>query len=242
MVLEVDGGVARVTLNRAAALNAQTPQTWLALAWIGENLDETVRVVIVKGVGRTFSAGLDRKSMPELMAAMATSGPAATADLVANFQKGFSWLADPRFISIAAVKGHALGAGFQLALACDLIIAAEDAQFSMFEINLGLVPDLTGTKRLAQAIGHRRALELCATGRTVRATEAWEIGLINKVVPVTALSEAVNDLAQELLAKSATALRAVSRLLASAATNDPATQQLAERTEQAALIGAFPRQ
>ena len=96
----------------------------------------------------------------------------AISKAVDGYQQGFTWLRDPRFISIAAVQGHAIGAGFQLALSCDLRVVAEDAQFSMKEPALGLVPDLTGTKPLVEAVGYQRALEICATTRMVGAEEA----------------------------------------------------------------------
>ena len=91
---------------------------------------------------------------------------------ITAFQRGFTWLRDERVISIAAVQGHAVGAGFQLALACDLRMVADDARFAMRETSLGLVPDLTGTAPLVRAIGYSRALEVCVTGRWIGAEEA----------------------------------------------------------------------
>src|SRR5438045_5096859 len=117
------------------------------------------------------------------------AGPAGLAALppeqadaaVESYQQGFGWLARPDLVSVAAVHGHAIGAGFQLALACDLRILADDAQFSMAEVRHGLVPDLTGTRRLVELVGYSRALEICATGRRLGAAEADRIGLATLV-------------------------------------------------------------
>ena len=94
------------------------------------------------------------------------------ADVIASYQYAFSWLRRPDIITIAAVQGHAIGAGFQLALACDFRVLSEDARFAMLETSLGLVPDLGGTQPLVEAIGYPRALEICVTGRWVDADEA----------------------------------------------------------------------
>ena len=161
-------------------------------------------MVLVCGEGSSFSAGLDRSAFSprpgSLLAHDLAGAPPTVADeTIAGFQRGFSWLADPRFVSIAAVAGHAVGAGFQLALACDLIVVADDAQFRMAEVSLGLVPDLGGTGRLSRLVGYQRALEICATGRHVSADEAVRIGLALVSVPLAELDAAVADLAAALV-------------------------------------------
>ena len=104
-------------------------------------------------------------------------------DVIATYQDAFSWLRRPEIvITIAAVQGHAIGAGFQLALACDFRVLSEDARFAMLETSLGLVPDLGGTQPLVEAIGYPRALEICVTGRWVDADEARKLGLATIVV------------------------------------------------------------
>lgn len=240
VVVRRDGPVLTVTLNRPAARNAQTPITWEALAHIGSRLDDTVRVVIVCGEGSSFSAGLDRSAFatgPDaLLAGLATAPQTVADDAIAGFQRGFSWLSDPRFISIAAVTGHAVGAGFQLALACDLIVAAADAQFRMAEVSLGLVPDLGGTARLLQLVGYQRALEICATGRHIRADEAVTIGLALVSVPVTDLDAAVADLAAALVESPAPAVRSIKALLRAAQHNTAQEQLAAERAAQIPLL------
>jgi len=145
----VAGLVATITLDRPATRNAQTPATWLALRSIGASLDEGVRVVVVKGTGDSFSSGLDRRMLtPEGVDGEASllqlldMPDGEIADTIASYQEGFTWLRRSDIVSIAAVQGHAVGAGFQLALSCDLRVLSDDASLSMREPMLGLVPDL----------------------------------------------------------------------------------------------------
>ncbi|MGI8645078.1 MAG: enoyl-CoA hydratase/isomerase family protein [Nocardioides sp.] len=235
----LEGSVATVTLARSEARNAQTPAMWRALATIGARIPDEVRVVVVRGEGHSFSAGLDRRmltpagaegeeSVTELMAMDA----AAFAARVDEYQQGFTWLRDPRFVSVAAVQGYAIGAGFQLALSCDLRVLADDAQLAMLETALGLVPDLTGTKPLVESVGYARALEICVTGRMVGATEAAEIGLAAAVVPVGELDNTVTSLTHALLAAPAGAVRDTKALLLGAVDRSLDEQRLAERAAQ----------
>src|SRR5919107_1849328 len=171
---EQHGPTATVTLARPDVLNAQTPAMWAELGNISRKLPGDVRVVIVRGAGRAFSAGLDLS--------------------VARGE------GDSSLVTIAAVQGYAIGAGFQLALNCDLRVLADDARLSMAEVTLGLVPDLGGTKRLTELVGPARALEICLTGRRIAADEADRIGLATAVVPAGQLDAAVADLAAAVLA------------------------------------------
>jgi enoyl-CoA hydratase/carnithine racemase len=240
LLLEVDDVRATITLNRPGALNAQLPSTWQALRQIGEQLDPDVRIVVVRGSGRSFSAGLDRRMFTGDGIAgeagfldIASAGPAAGQAIIEEFQRGFTWLADPQRVSIAAVHGHVIGAGFQLALACDIRVAADDARFTMAETSLGLVPDLTGTLSLVRAVGYARAVEICLTGRRVGAEEALRIGLVNSVVALDALPAAVDELAQALLRPPAAATRETLALLAAAADGPTLEKQCAaERAAQ----------
>jgi enoyl-CoA hydratase/carnithine racemase len=141
-------------------------------------------------------------------------------------------------VSVAAVQGHAIGAGFQLALSCDLRILAEDAKLCMKEPALGLVPDLTGTKPLVDIVGLPRAIELCLTARTVSAAEAAQLRLAELVVPAADLDAAVADLTAALLATDAAAARATKRLLTQAGANTLEQQAAAERQAQTALLRA----
>jgi enoyl-CoA hydratase/carnithine racemase len=224
---------------------------WAALAEVGAALTPEIRVVVLSGEGSSFSAGLDRRLLsPEGVEGedfdLQSRDDAAAADRIGVFQAGFTWLRNPAFVSIAAVQGHAIGAGFQLALACDIRIAAEDAQFCMFEPALGLVPDLAGTQLLLDAVGYARALEICATARRVGAAEAERIGLVNMSVPGDELVSAVNDLVAALSTTNRDAVNATKQLLLGARDRDYDTQRRAEREAQVqrlrALLGAIPAQ
>lgn len=136
-------------------------------------------------------------------------------------------------VSIAAVQGHAVGAGFQLALACDLRVITPDARFSMREPALGLVPDLGGTQPLVQLVGYSRALEICATSRWVEADEALQLGLANIVVPTDELEGTVADLSEALLAPPHGAISETKALLLGATERSYDAQLKAEREAQA---------
>lgn len=168
---------------------------------------------------------------PGVLALAGGTAEQATAQIAA-WQRAFDWRSRPALVSVAAVHGHAIGAGFQLALGTDIRIVADDAQFTMAEPTLGLVPDLGGTKRLVDLVGYSRAAEICLTGRRVGAGEAFAIGLASKVVPAEDLDAAV--------AQTVAALRAVDRdaaaetkalLLAAGARSQP-EQEAAERDAQ----------
>ncbi len=212
---------------------------WRGLAAVRHCLPEGTRVVVVRGDGPSFSAGIDLR----LFAAGGVPGeegiPAVTdpgfEDWIGACQEGFTWLHDPGIVSVAAVHGHAIGAGFQVALACDLRILADDAQLCMKEAALGLVPDLAGSKPLVDLVGLPRALELCLTARTVRADEAERIGLAELVVPAADLDAAVSDLVGALLSTEPAVARSVKELLAGAPGRTLAQQAAAERRAQAAL-------
>src|SRR5690349_355122 len=205
--LTVEDTLATVTLTNPAKRNAQSPALWRALGEAGRLLPGSVRVVVLRGEGKSFSAGLDRQMFtPEGIEGepsfidLARSGDSELDAAIAEFQEGFTWWRRSDVVSIAAVQGHAIGAGFQLALACDLRVVADDVQFAMRETSLGLVPDLTGTHPLVSLVGYARALEICATGRFVSAEEAERTGLANLAVPLDQLEDAVRDLAAAVLA------------------------------------------
>jgi enoyl-CoA hydratase/carnithine racemase len=236
--LDLDGPVATVTLDRPEVRNAQTPAMWLALGELGASLPDDVRVVVVTGEGETFSAGLDRAMLDpantgegSVLGLLAMSDADASAR-IEEFQRGFTWLRDPRLVSIAKVRGHAIGAGFQLALSCDLRVVADDAKFSMKESALGLVPDLTGTKPLVEHVGYARALEICATARVVGAEEAVRIGLATASVPSAELDAAVADLVAALAAPLPGVVSETKSLLQGAADRDLDEQRRLEREAQ----------
>ncbi|MFV2020956.1 enoyl-CoA hydratase/isomerase family protein [Micromonospora sp. LOL_023] len=238
--LDYDGPVATVTLDRPDVLNSQTPQMWQALRDIGRTLRGDVRVVVVRGAGRAFSAGLDRGFASSLLDSTASPLADLSSDecaaLIAQFQEAFTWLARPDLISVAAVHGPAVGAGFQLALACDVRVLADDARLRMAEVTLGLVPDLGGTRRLVELVGYSRALEICVTGRWIDAAESERIGLANLVVPAAELGPAVTDLAAAVLAGPRDAVIEIKALLTGAIDRSPAAQLRAEREAQTRRI------
>ncbi|MGN6473381.1 MAG: enoyl-CoA hydratase/isomerase family protein [Mycobacteriales bacterium] len=241
----MEGGVARLTLCRPERRNAQTPSMWFALAEIGASLPDDIRVVVLSGEGSSFSAGLDRGMLsPEGLPGEPSldldgRSDADAADGIDKYQQGFTWLRDPRFITVAAVQGHAIGAGFQLALHCDIRIAAEDVQFCMFEPALGLVPDLGGTQLLLDAVGYAKAIEICATARRVGAEEALQSGLVNLVVPTDQLPAAVDDLIAAQMSTNHQAVTETKRLLLGARDRSYDDQRRAEREIQVQRLRAL---
>ncbi len=256
-----EGPVLTVTLDNPTERGAQVPSLWLALARVGASVPADVRVVLLRGEGASFSAGLHRGMLrpggmpgePDLVAlAGSANGDDSSddgdnrddhraAEVIAGFQRGFTVWRDVDAVVVAVVQGHAIGAGFQLALAADLMLVADDAQLAMRETSLGLVPDLGGTSALVQRVGYSRALEICATGRFVGAAEAARLGLATAVVPRSELDAAAQDLVAALLAAPTAALRALKPLLRRAA-GEAADQDRAERLAQVPLLrGLAPR-
>lgn len=235
-----NGPVLTVTLNRPEVHNAQTPAMWRAFADICATLTPEVRVVLIQAEGESFSAGLDRRMLTaegiegeQTFSELARLNDADISSELAKFQAGFTCWRNPQFISVAAVQGHAIGAGFQLALACDLRVVADDVGFVMKETALGLVPDLGGTKTLTEMVGRARALEMCATSRKVGATEAVAIGLANAAVPRSDLSGTVHDLIDALLVPDHDAVIALKGLLIDAGEHSSDEQLKRERLAQA---------
>lgn len=252
LLVRVQGQVVTITLNRPEVRNAQTPAMWRALAGIGRSLGATeqVRVVVVRGSGQSFSAGLDTSMLdPSAMDGRSETivGLLAGSDeqliaTIGEYQQGFAFLRDPRFVSIAVVQGHAIGAGFQLALACDLRILADNAQLCMKEAALGLVPDLTGTSSLVDCVGYSRALEICVTARSLDAAEARAIGLATAVVPVDDVDSAAEQLIEALTALPVGAVREIKALLQGAGNRSADEQYRAERTAQSRRLRALAAQ
>ncbi|BBC37552.1 putative enoyl-CoA hydratase [Streptomyces graminofaciens] len=238
--LTVDDALGTVTLTNPAKRNAQSPALWRALTEAGRALPGSVRVVVLRAEGKSFSAGLDRQMFtpegiegePSLID-LARQDDAELDMTIAAYQEAFTWWRRNDLVSIAAVQGHAVGAGFQLALACDLRVVADDVQFAMLETSLGLVPDLTGTHPLVSLVGYARALEICATGRFVQAAEAERIGLANLAVPGDQLDAAVKDLASALVAAPRDAVIETKALLRGAQSRGYDEQRAAERAAQA---------
>lgn len=248
LVVRRDGAVLHVTLDNPDRRNAQSPSLWLALAEVARTLPDDVRVVVLRGNGQSFSAGLDRKMLapgglpgePDLIG-MCVADPDGAATEIGRYQEAFTLWRDARPVVVAAVQGHAVGAGFQLALGADLRIVADDVQFRMAETSLGLVPDLGGTGVLVELVGYPRALELCVTSRSIGAEEAVATGLANLAVPAADLAAATDDLVAALLAAPPAAATATKLLLAHAGRTGRAEQLAAERSAQTVLIGTMAR-
>ncbi len=226
-----------VVLDGPRTLGAQTPATWASLARAAADLPAGTRAVVLRGSGRAFSSGLDR-SAAGLLAELGRRPAAEVTEQVRVYQTAFTCWRPPGVLTVAAVRGPAVGAGFQLALACDLRLAADDAVFRMAETGLGLVPDLAGTGPLVRAVGEQAALEICLTGREVRAEEALRLGLVRAVVPAAELEQACDDLLGAVLAGPEAAVRETLDLLRGAGPRPPAEQQRLEREAQQRLLAA----
>jgi enoyl-CoA hydratase len=210
--------VATLTLDRPQALNALDEATLrdLARAIRALRREPAVRAVVVAGAGRVFSAGAD-------IAAMAAMSP---GEGYAFSRLGHEVLARLEALDVpvvAAVHGVALGGGLELALACDLIVAAEGARLGQPEINLGLIPGFGGTQRLVRRVGIGRARRLVYLGEQVAAADALAMGLVDRVVPAAEVHAEAGRLAAELAAKAPVALAQAKRATAVAADADLAT-------------------
>lgn len=206
---EVDGGVAVVTLARPDVLNAMDLEVFEELreAAARAETDPAAKALVLTGEGRAFSSGLDTSLFAS------GGGNPLTLD-IASLQACFTAYEVLGKPTIAAVGGVALGGGLQLAIACDLRVAAEDAEFAAYEVRWGIIPDLGGTQRLPRLVGLGRAKEMVMTGRRVPAGEALAWGLVNRVVSPQRLMEETMTWARELAAGPPLAVGAAKRLAA----------------------------
>ena len=203
VLIERANGVATITLNRPDALNALTNDLLGAAvaALAAADGDQEVGAIVLTGGPRVFAAGADLKQLAGHISNGTASGFLQER---IGFWDGLRGLQKP---VIAAVAGYALGAGCELAMACDMIVAAETARFGQPEVNLGLLPGAGGTQRLTRAVGKTRAMELVLTGRMLSALEAERIGMLNRVVPAELLLDEAQSLAREIAAKPPLAVR-----------------------------------
>ena len=197
---ETRGAVGLARLDRPDARNALSPELMEELASIVERWDEDpeVRCIVIAGGDKWFAAGADIKVMAKRTLAETLTSPAA---------RFWPRLAAIRTPLVAAVSGYALGGGCELALACDMIVAAEGAEFGQPEILLGIIPGGGGTQRLARVMGKQRAMELVLTGRRIGAAEARELGIVTRVAPDDALLDAALELAAAVAAQPPLAAR-----------------------------------
>ena len=200
IVVDRDERVATITLNRPKALNALNSQVMAEVTSAAAELDDDpgVGAIVITGNEKAFAAGADIKEMSEL----------SFSDVFgADFFAAWSNFAAVRTPTIAAVAGYALGGGCELAMMCDILIAAETAKFGQPEIKLGVLPGMGGSQRLTRAIGKAKAMDLILTGRTIGAEEADRAGLDSRVVPAADLLTEAKAVATTISQMSRTASR-----------------------------------
>ncbi|MGE5672347.1 MAG: enoyl-CoA hydratase-related protein [Mycobacterium leprae] len=195
-----EGAVGRIQLNRPSALNALNSKLMSELvdALRSFEADESVSSVLIHGSEKALAAGADIKEM-------------AGKSAIEMYQQDFIALWDEVYQTrkpvIAAVSGYALGGGCELAMICDIIVAADTAKFGQPEINIGVLPGAGGTQRLIRAVGKSLAMDMILTGRQITAEEAKTAGLVSRVVPAASYLEEAQKLAQEIATKSPVALQ-----------------------------------
>jgi len=196
IITEVKGRVALVTLNRPKQLNALNPKLMqeLGASLAGFDADDGVGAIVITGNEKAFAAGADIGAMKDFDFQHAFRSNYITRD--------WEHIRSVRKPVIAAVAGYALGGGCELAMMCDIIIAAESAKFGQPEINLGVLPGSGGTQRLPRAVGKAKAMELCLTARMMDAAEAERAGLVSRVVPNDKLMEEAMAVAEKIASYS----------------------------------------
>lgn len=225
-----ESGVATIRLDRPKvnALNGQVARE-IDAAVAEARADRSIRSVVVWGGDRVFAAGADIKEMTDL-------DPVSMYRYIGEFQDVFTRLEDLPVPVVAAINGYALGGGCELALACDLRIAAEDAQLGQPEILLGVIPGAGGTQRLPRVVGLGIAKELVYTGRFVAAEEARAIGLVNEVVPAAQVYDRAIEIATGFARGPGVALHAAKQVIQRGVEADLAAGLLLERQAFAALF------
>src|SRR3984893_14072313 len=200
ILVERDERVGIITLNRPKALNALNSQVMSEVTTAAAEFDNDrgIGAIIITGSAKAFAAGADIKEMSHL----------AFSDVFDDdFFAPWAKLAAVRTPTIAAVAGHALGGGCELAMMCDLLIAADTAKFGQPEIKLGVLPGMGGSQRLTRAIGKAKAMDLILTGRTIDAAEAERSGLVSRVVPADDLLAEAKNVATTISQMSRSATR-----------------------------------
>ena len=218
--LDTGGAVGRLVLDRPDRLNAFTPLMWQELRELGARLladPGDLRALVVIGEGRAFSSGIDtsvftgERGVDQVLADAAPRHEDPIVAGILSAQDSYSWLEEAPFATIAAVRGFALGAGLQLALACDIRIVARGTKLGLLEFKYGIMPDLGGTQRLPRLVGPAKAKELIFTASRIDAEEAGRIGLAERVVADEELETIAGDLAREIAAAPPLAVRGAKR-------------------------------
>lgn len=209
ILVERYGSIAVLTVNRPRALNALNTETLTELEHALREIeaDDSARVLIVTGTGqKAFIAGADIGEMADLDAKGAKRFAAVA-------HRAFNALDDLRVPTIAAINGYALGGGLELALCCDIRLAAEGAKVGQPEVTLGITPGFGGTQRLARLVGPGMAKQMVYTARNIKADEALRIGLVNAVYPLAELYAAAEKLASQIAANAPIAVRAAKKAI-----------------------------
>ena len=224
---ERGGHIGTLTLARPAKRNAQNPLMWRELADLGADLlgDQSLRCLVVTGEGPSFSAGID---LAEGLAGQigelsrrAAAPDEETLEFGLGLARTFAWIPRLPCASVAAVRGHAYGAGLQLALACDFRVFGEDARVGLLETRYGLLPDMGATVRLPRIVGEARARELILLGGVIDAAEALRIGLASRVASPADVESVAGELAARLAAQPPLAIRGARRALDAGWYRDP---------------------
>ena len=203
LLVHIADQIATVTVNRPEIMNALTEDVFIELERIisGLTLNDEVAVIILTGAGeKAFIAGGDIKKMVEATPAWAKSFALLAQRILNQIEES------PKPV-IAAINGYALGGGCELAMACDIRIAADSAKLGQPEVKIGIIPGFAGTQRLARLVGKGKAKELIFTGDMINAEEACRIGLVNKVVPAEQLLDATREMALTIASRSRTAVK-----------------------------------
>jgi len=203
---ETRGRVGLITLNRPQAMNALNNQLMRELMDALETFDknESIGAMVLTGNEKAFAAGADIKEMADQSVQQMMD-----RDHVAVFGR----IRTIRKPVIAAVSGWALGAGCEIALSCDMIVASESAKFGQPEINIGVIPGAGGTQRLTRAVGKAIAMEMILNDRRLTAQEAYQLGMVNRVVPVEAYLDEALKLAEEIALRAPVAVRAAKKMI-----------------------------
>jgi enoyl-CoA hydratase/carnithine racemase len=238
--LTVDGHVGWLRLNRPEKLNSFTIAMWREMRALGLEVrdDHDLRAVVVTGHGRAFSSGIDTTVFTsgssdaiEGGADAGTRHADATVDGILRAQEAFSWLAEARYPTIAAVRGYALGAGLQLALACDIRVFARGTEVGLLEHKYGILPDLGATQRLPRVVGASKAKELIWTAARIGAEESYRIGLCDRLVDDAELDAEVTALAATIAAQPPLAVQGAKRAV-DASARLPVAEGLVFEAEQ----------
>jgi 2-(1,2-epoxy-1,2-dihydrophenyl)acetyl-CoA isomerase len=239
LLYSVENGVARITLNRPAVYNALSPGliTDITAAMTAAGTDEQVRVVVLTGTGdKAFCSGADLKTgFASAMSREGTPDLALGTSLRAGYHPMIQAMRNLPKPIVGRVNGVAAGAGFSLAMACDVLFCADEAYFSQIFVNIGLMPDAGSTFFLPRLVGSLKAFELCSTGRRVYGPEAAQLGLVTKSVPIHALDGVVAEMVAYYTAAPTAAIAALKKVLNQSLYSDLAHQLEQEADNQDAL-------